>query len=103
MCSKRDHLLLPIIFDLISLTFQKLVGSDAEKGIIQLQEENSRLKKQVEEFSTIQIGRIKEELKSKVESINGINFIAAEVSVPSADALKKLAYDLRNDVENLFF
>ena len=81
---------------------QSVVGGDPEKGIVQLQEENSRLKKQVEEFSAMQINRVKEELKAKVESINGINFIAAEVSVPSADALKKLAYDLRNEVENLF-
>lgn len=82
---------------------QALIGGDIEKGITHLQEENSRLKKQVEEFSSIQINRVKEELKSKVENINGINFIASEVSVPSGDALKKLAHDMRNEIQDLFF
>jgi alanyl-tRNA synthetase len=82
---------------------QTIVGADVEKGIAHLQEENARLKKQVEEFSVLQINRLKEELKSKIESVNGLNFLAAEVSVPSADALKKLAYDLRQETENLFF
>jgi len=82
---------------------QSLVGNDLEKGIAHLQEENSRLKKQVEEFSAMQVNRIKEELKLKVQKIRDINFIGAEVSVSSAEALKKLAYDLRNETENLVF
>ncbi|MEO5675532.1 MAG: alanine--tRNA ligase [Chitinophagales bacterium] len=78
-------------------------GNDPEKGIAQLKDENTRLKKQVEEFSSVQLNQLKKELKSRIENIHGVNFIAAEVSVSSPDALKKLAYDLRNETDNLFF
>jgi alanyl-tRNA synthetase len=82
---------------------ENIVGADLEKGIDLMREENTRLKKQVEEFSALQVNQLKEQLKSKIEMINGISFIAAKLSLPSPDAMKKLAFDLRNEVDNLFF
>jgi len=82
---------------------QELAGTDLEKSISQLQEENSKLKKQVEQFEAQQVNQVKNELKSKAEKINGLNFIGAQVPLDSADSLKKLAYDLRNELENLVF
>ncbi|MBK9729754.1 MAG: alanine--tRNA ligase [Chitinophagaceae bacterium] len=94
---------------LIRSTFNRLetIGSllgnakDAEKGIQHLQEENAQLKKQVESFTAMQVQQVKEMLKKTSENIGGIQFIGAATSLNSADALKKLAYDLRNEVENL--
>jgi len=79
------------------------LGKDLGKAIHQLREENGKLKRQVEEFSSVNTGRLKEELKSKVEKINNVNFIGAEVSLSSVDSLKKLAHDLRNEIQDLFF
>jgi alanyl-tRNA synthetase len=95
--------------ELIIETFRRLhrlktvIGNDPEKSFDQLQEENSRLKKSVEEFRWQQVNQLKEQLKSKTASINGVNFVAAELPLDSSEALKKLAYDLRNEVENLVF
>ncbi|MDB5127643.1 DHHA1 domain-containing protein, partial [Mucilaginibacter sp.] len=36
------------------------------------------------------------------ENINGINFIAQKVELPNADAIKNLAYNLKDIVPNLF-
>ncbi|MFI5135398.1 MAG: alanine--tRNA ligase, partial [Chitinophagales bacterium] len=82
---------------------QTLVGTDLEKSITQLQEENSKLRKQAEQFEAQRVTQLKNELKLRVEKLNGINFIGALVELDSADALKKLAYDLRNEVDNLVF
>ncbi|MFI5135900.1 MAG: DHHA1 domain-containing protein, partial [Chitinophagales bacterium] len=82
---------------------QSLVGTDLEKSITQLQEENSKLRKQAEQFEAQHVTQLKNELKSKVEKLSGINFIGAHVELDSADSLKKLAYDLRNEVNNLVF
>ncbi len=37
-----------------------------------------------------------------MESINGINFIAQKVELPNADAIKNLAYQLKDIVSDLF-
>ena len=93
---------------LITSTFNRLdaIGTmlnakDPEKGILHLQEENSRLKKQLEELTAMQVNQVKQELKSRAEQINGLTFIGASSDLNSSDALKKLAYDLRNEIENL--
>ena len=45
----------------------------------------------------------KAELKAKIETVDGVNVIISEVEIGSADALKNLAFQLDNEVENLFF
>ena len=45
---------------------------------------------------------LKIELAQKAELINGINFIAQKVELPNADAIKNLAYNLKDIVPNLF-
>jgi len=82
---------------------QSLAGADLEKSISQLQEENSKLKKQVEQYEGQHVNQLKNELMTKSEKINGVNFIGAQLNLDSADSLKKLAYDLRNEMENLVF
>lgn len=82
---------------------QELVGNDLEKGIVNLQDENAKLKKRLEHLELQQVNQLKEQLKSAAEEIGGIRFIGAHVNLDSADALKKLAYDLRNELDNLVF
>ncbi len=45
---------------------------------------------------------VKNELAAKTETINGINFIAQKVELPNADAIKNLAYQLKDIVSDLF-
>jgi alanyl-tRNA synthetase len=45
---------------------------------------------------------VKDELKKKVSSINGINVIAEKVALDSPQAIKDLAFQLKGEVDNLF-
>ncbi|NVO20674.1 MAG: alanine--tRNA ligase [Bacteroidetes bacterium] len=74
---------------------------DPLKGINQLIEQNSELRKQLEVLNSAKAGMFKDELIKKVESVNGVNFISALTDLDAA-AIKDLAFSLRNSVDNLF-
>jgi len=96
--------------EFVSKTIQQLQqakellnAKDLVKSIEKLKEDNVTLQKQVEELTNIHVQSVKEQLKAAAKSVNGITLITAKTSLSSADALKKLAYDLRNEVPDLFF
>ncbi|RPD95870.1 alanine--tRNA ligase [Aureibaculum marinum] len=72
------------------------------KAIEQLQQENNNLKKQIEQLLKDKASNLKNELKHKVEEINGINFISAEINL-DANSIKDLAFQLGGEIDNLFF
>ncbi|QCX40522.1 alanine--tRNA ligase [Aureibaculum algae] len=72
------------------------------KAIENLQEENANLKKQIEGFLKDKASNLKDELKDKVQQINGVNFISAEVSL-DANSVKDLAFQLGGEIKDLFF
>ncbi|MGE5518363.1 MAG: alanine--tRNA ligase [Candidatus Dadabacteria bacterium] len=71
---------------------------DILKSISSLSEENSALRKQIESYQANALNTLKETLKQKVKTINGVNFIGEVVNVNSADALKKLAFELKQQI-----
>jgi len=75
---------------------------DIGKSIESLLDENSKLKKELEKAILEKSSGLKDELAKKVQAINGINFIAEKVVLPNADAVKNLAYQLKDIVSNLF-
>lgn len=75
---------------------------DITKSVESLLEENSRLKKEIEKSVMEKSAGLKNELAKKAEQLNGINFIAQKVQLPNADAVKNLAYQLKDIVSNLF-
>ncbi len=75
---------------------------DVKKAIADLLEEKSKLAKQVEVFENQQLQVLKEELVKKAKIINGVTVVAEKVSVPSADALRQLAYDLKAKIGQSF-
>ncbi|GGH00826.1 alanine--tRNA ligase [Mucilaginibacter phyllosphaerae] len=75
---------------------------DVAKSIEALLEENNRLKKEIEKSVLEKSSGLKDELAKTAENINGINFIAQKVALPNADAIKNLAYNLKDIVPNLF-
>ena len=88
-------------FDIIHYIRESLKNpKDLNKGIDNLISENSDLKKQLEKLEAKQLLSIKNELLQKVEKINDINFIGQQVDVPNADALKKICFSLKSDLDN---
>ncbi len=70
------------------------------KSIEYLQTENAKLKKQIEHFEARQLVGIRNELLTKDEIINQINFIGDIVEVTNAEALRKLCTDLKNHLQD---
>lgn len=75
---------------------------DVLKSVQQLLDEKSALEKQLESFLREKAKAIKSELIGKVEKLNDVNFISAKVELNSADAIKDLAYQIREQVDSLF-
>ncbi|MCK6650747.1 MAG: DHHA1 domain-containing protein, partial [Bacteroidia bacterium] len=75
---------------------------DVVKSVQSLMEENSALQKQIEQMLRDKAKGLKSELLTKKQTINGINFIAEKIDLDSADAIKDLSFELRNQIDNLF-
>lgn len=75
---------------------------DLPKSVESLLDENSKLKKEIEKSILEKSSGLKNELAQKVEALDGINFIAQKVALPNAEAVKNLAYQLKDIVPNLF-
>jgi alanyl-tRNA synthetase len=74
---------------------------DVLKSIQSLQEERSALEKELEKLMREKARVIKSDLMQKIQSVNGINFIGEKIDLNSADAIKDLAFEMRQQVENL--
>jgi len=94
--------------DLVNSTFVEISAisgllknpKDISKSIENLQSENASLKKHIEALEARQLVIIRNELLQKDEIINNVTFIGAIVEVSSADALKKLCFDLKNKLHD---
>lgn len=71
------------------------------KAIIDLQEENATLKKQVEALQKDKAKNLTGDLINQVEPINGVNYLAVKLDLDQ-NSIKDLAFDLGNKIENLF-
>ncbi|SFC83392.1 alanine--tRNA ligase [Spirosoma endophyticum] len=74
---------------------------DVVKAVKALMDERSALQKQVEVLQNEKVQQLKTQLLDKIEAVNGHSRLVEKVDVPSADALKQLAYDLKAKVDNL--
>ena len=74
---------------------------DIVKALENLLAENNELRKKIESFEAKQLTITKKELAQTVKTINGISFIGCSVEVSNGDSLKKLANDLKTDINNL--
>ncbi|RAV97943.1 alanine--tRNA ligase [Pseudochryseolinea flava] len=66
-----------------------------------LLEEKHALEKKLEVFQQEQANQIKDQLAAKAVKSNGYHLIIERVTVPNADALKNIAYGLRNQFDDL--
>ena len=71
------------------------------KALQSLQDENSDLKKQIEQLLKDKAKNIKGELKSEILEINGVNFLAKQLDL-EANGIKDLCFELGSQFDNLF-
>jgi alanyl-tRNA synthetase len=76
--------------------------NDIVKAVKALQEERNALSKKIEVLENEKLQEVKERLYAKIISVGDINMIAEVVEVPSADALKQLAYELKAKIGDLY-
>jgi alanyl-tRNA synthetase len=76
--------------------------NDLVKAVKALQEERNALSKKIEILENEKLQEVKERLYAKIISVGDINMIAEVVEVPSADALKQLAYELKAKIGDLY-
>ena len=71
------------------------------KALQNLHDENANLKKQIEALLKDKAKNIKGELKSELEEINGVQFLAKKLDL-DASGLKDVAFELGSQFDNLF-
>jgi alanyl-tRNA synthetase len=74
---------------------------DTLKAVVALQDDNAKLKKQIEQLLKEKAKGLKGELVSKLQDINGIKFLATQVDL-NPEGAKDLAYELGTLGTNLF-
>ncbi|MBP6556797.1 MAG: alanine--tRNA ligase, partial [Flavobacterium sp.] len=74
---------------------------DTIKAVVSLQDENAKLKKQIEQLLKEKAKNLKGELASQLQEINGVKFLATQVDL-NPEGAKDLAYELGNLGTNLF-
>ncbi len=74
---------------------------EVTKAIASLIDDQKKLTKTIEELHAKQSGLIKQELLGQIVEGNEFNSLAVKVIFPSADGLKKIAFELKNEVDNL--
>ncbi|MDE0559623.1 alanine--tRNA ligase [Algoriphagus sp. NF] len=72
---------------------------DVKKAIEALLSERNELKKELDVLHLEKAAQVKGQLISQFEEKDDHKVLVAQVSLPNADALKKLAYELKNEVE----
>ncbi len=72
-----------------------------KKSIESLILERNELKKEIESLHLQQASEVKKNLLKNIEKVNGVNYLFSEVKIPNADALKKISFEIKNEIENL--
>jgi alanyl-tRNA synthetase len=75
---------------------------DPVKSVNALLEENAALQKQIQALYREKGQQLKADLKKGIEERNGINFVSRQVSFDSAEEIKNILFDLKNETGNFF-
>ncbi|KIA91465.1 alanyl-tRNA synthetase [Pedobacter kyungheensis] len=77
-------------------------SKDLPAAVQALLDENAKLKKEIEKSTLERVNTLKHEIVHHVRGIHGINLIAKHIDIQSAEAVKNLAFSLKDMVDNLF-
>ncbi len=72
------------------------------QSVMNLMDENTKLKKQIEAFQKEKAKSLKAGLLNKIENKNGINIIISTIQADNAQTLKDIAFQLKGELDNLF-
>jgi alanyl-tRNA synthetase len=75
---------------------------DLVKAVGQLIEQNNALQKSISAYQNKEVGDLRQTLKSKIQHKDGVDYIIQQVEIPTADALKNLAFELQSESQSLF-
>ena len=101
ICGKAAEALINSTFGEMAIISDLLKNpKDISKSIENLQTENTSLKKHIDTLEARQLVIIRNELLQKDEIINNVTFVGEIIEVSSADALKKLCFDLKNKLND---
>ncbi|SDM65114.1 alanine--tRNA ligase [Kriegella aquimaris] len=76
-------------------------AQDPVKAVVNLQEENAKLKKEVEQLLKDKAKNLKGELQTELQDINGVKFLAKKLDLDAA-GIKDLSFEMGNNRDNLF-
>lgn len=76
-------------------------SKDVKQSILKLMEDNTAMKKQLEQFQLQQVANLKQGLLDAVVEANGKNTIIAKIDIPNADSAKDLCFQLKQSVSRL--
>ncbi|HNP99601.1 MAG TPA: alanine--tRNA ligase-related protein, partial [Bacteroidia bacterium] len=76
---------------------------DLTERVKQLLDENNSLQEKMNQFINQKAQGVKNELITKSKSVNGINVIVDKLDLPTADSIKNISFELKNQIDNLFF
>ncbi|MEQ9168012.1 MAG: alanine--tRNA ligase [Fulvivirga sp.] len=76
--------------------------ADVKTSIQQLVDEKNQLEKEISALHAGQTQNLKKEILASKEVNGSITKIIKKVSLPNADALKQLSFELKNELDNLF-
>lgn len=74
---------------------------DTLKAVVSLQDENAKLKKQIEQLLKDKAKNLKGELATQLQTVNGVRFLATTVDL-DANGAKDLAYEMGQNQTDLF-
>ena len=77
-----------------------LKSADPVKAVEKLVAEKAELEKKVEHLEARNLVAIRNEVLKQDEIINGVTFIGANIQVSNPDALKKICFDLKNNLHD---
>jgi len=87
--------------DAVQEAKRMLKAKELKKAVEQLITEKQNLSKEIERLKAEKVSTIKKTLLDKKQEVDGVNYIVAKVELPDENTLKQLAFELRNQVENL--
>ncbi len=71
-----------------------------QKNVLDLQNENKELKKQIEKLMALKAASLKSDLITSKEVVDGINLISKVIDISDSKAAKTLAYNIEKEIGN---
>jgi len=77
-------------------------GTGITESVKLILEENQQLRKRIEQFERDALKQLKTDLKDRIETHKDIHLICERITISDPAQIKDLAYQLKNDIPNLF-